>query len=200
MGHPPREDFSLRCLRDDLSRFYVLCPPTIWQGFLLRDVARLYRWQDPVRTGKAAAVSLRYSFSAWFVADPEFLVADLHLPLVLQSPTSLSYRSSHLPFTISSALASESRRSSRSIQRTEVSNERSRRTLETAQEFLGWSRPRLCCRRHSGSLWRAQGEATDRALASGGKESRKRSRLECCTWRNRCGRRRLHRDPQKAIQ
>ncbi|GAA6063450.1 hypothetical protein JCM10212_005623 [Sporobolomyces blumeae] len=58
VGTPPRDEFSLRALRDDLSRLYVLCPPSTWQGFLLGDLARLYRWEDPLKTGKAAAVYL----------------------------------------------------------------------------------------------------------------------------------------------
>ncbi|GAA5956900.1 hypothetical protein JCM3765_006635 [Sporobolomyces pararoseus] len=80
VGHPPRDDFSLRCLRDDLSRLYVLCPPTIWQGFLLRDVARLYRWQDPVKTGRAAAI---YTFLWLFNLLPLFPIGLLIYQLLL---------------------------------------------------------------------------------------------------------------------
>ena len=58
VGHPPRDEFSVRFLRDDLSRLYVLCPPSVWQGYLLGDLADLYRWEDTTRTGKAAAVSI----------------------------------------------------------------------------------------------------------------------------------------------
>ncbi|GAA6013998.1 hypothetical protein JCM11491_003482 [Sporobolomyces phaffii] len=69
VGHPPQREFSLRFLRDDLSRTYVLCPPSVWRGYLLTDLAKLYRWQDPIRTGKAAAL---YTFLWFFDLLPLF--------------------------------------------------------------------------------------------------------------------------------
>jgi hypothetical protein len=43
-------DFSLTDLRDQLERFYVLCPPPIWQRLVLSHLASLWRWDDPTRT------------------------------------------------------------------------------------------------------------------------------------------------------
>ncbi|GAA5879759.1 hypothetical protein JCM16303_004166 [Sporobolomyces ruberrimus] len=80
VGHPPREEFSLRFLRDDLSRLYVLCPPSVWQGYLLNDVADLYRWTDPVQTGKAAAL---YTFLWFFNMLPLFPIGLLIYYLLL---------------------------------------------------------------------------------------------------------------------
>lgn len=47
---PTNPDFSLTDLRGQLERFYVLCPPPIWQRLVLSHLASLWRWDDPTRT------------------------------------------------------------------------------------------------------------------------------------------------------
>ncbi|GAA5990119.1 hypothetical protein JCM10908_005829 [Rhodotorula pacifica] len=44
------QEFSLRDLRDELERLYILCPPPIWQRLVLSELASLWRWDDPTRT------------------------------------------------------------------------------------------------------------------------------------------------------
>ncbi|GAA5878254.1 hypothetical protein JCM3774_001132 [Rhodotorula dairenensis] len=44
-------EFSLGDLRDQLERTYVLCPPPVWQRLVLTELASLWRWDRPTRTG-----------------------------------------------------------------------------------------------------------------------------------------------------
>ncbi|GAA5895598.1 uncharacterized protein JCM6883_001559 [Sporobolomyces salmoneus] len=109
--HPPQEDFSLRFVRDDLSRFYVLCPPSVWQDWLLRDVARLYRWDDPTQTGKYAAL---YAFLVFFDLVPLFPIGLLLYHMILPRLS---------PPTPEELLATSNERRSRTAEAAELSKQ-----------------------------------------------------------------------------
>jgi hypothetical protein len=44
-------------VRKHLERIYVAIPHRIWLAILNGDAADIWRWEDPARTGKWAAVS-----------------------------------------------------------------------------------------------------------------------------------------------
>lgn len=52
------DDFSLRELRDELERTYVLLPPPVVQKLALAEFAALWQWHDPRKTGGALAAYL----------------------------------------------------------------------------------------------------------------------------------------------
>ncbi|BGP25953.1 hypothetical protein Rt10032_c06g2644 [Rhodotorula toruloides] len=56
---PPRPDsFSFRWYQGELERLYVLCPPPVIQRVLFGSLGKLWRWEDPRRTGTWAAAYL----------------------------------------------------------------------------------------------------------------------------------------------
>ncbi|BGP33520.1 hypothetical protein JCM10296v2_005324 [Rhodotorula toruloides] len=58
VGPPPHDSFSFRYLQGDLERLYVLCPPPVLQRLLLGVLGKLWRWEEPQRTGTWAAIYL----------------------------------------------------------------------------------------------------------------------------------------------
>ncbi|GAA5827841.1 hypothetical protein JCM5353_005664 [Sporobolomyces roseus] len=111
IGHPPRDEFSVRFLRDDLSRLYVLCPPSVWQGYLLGDLAELYRWENTTRTGKAAAA---YACLWFFDLVPLFPIGLLIYYML---------RPRLLPPTVEELLANSTERASRTREAAELSKQ-----------------------------------------------------------------------------
>jgi hypothetical protein len=49
--------FSFSRTRTALERLYVLLPPVLIEKLLAGDLVKLYRWHDPIYTGKFAVVS-----------------------------------------------------------------------------------------------------------------------------------------------
>lgn len=49
--------FSFSRTRAGLERLYVLLPPVVLEQVLAGDLVKLYRWHDPIKTGKYALVS-----------------------------------------------------------------------------------------------------------------------------------------------
>lgn len=69
-------DFSLTDLRDQLERFYVLCPPPVWQRLVLSHLASLWRWDDPTRTAACfGAYLLLWWYDLLFLAPCVALAA-----------------------------------------------------------------------------------------------------------------------------
>ncbi|BGP09539.1 hypothetical protein JCM10049v2_005412 [Rhodotorula toruloides] len=58
VGPPPPDSFSFRYFQGDLERLYVLCPPPVLQRLLLGSLGKIWRWEDPRRTGTWAAIYL----------------------------------------------------------------------------------------------------------------------------------------------
>ncbi|BGP01513.1 hypothetical protein NBRC10513v2_005155 [Rhodotorula toruloides] len=58
VGPPPPDSFSFRYLQGDLERLYVLCPPPVLQRLLLGSLGKIWRWENPRRTGTWAAIYL----------------------------------------------------------------------------------------------------------------------------------------------
>ncbi|POY73365.1 hypothetical protein BMF94_3702 [Rhodotorula taiwanensis] len=68
-GPLPRQDFSLRELRSELERTYVLCPPPVWQRIVLTEIAALWQWDAPSKTGGCLAGYLfLWYFDLFFLA------------------------------------------------------------------------------------------------------------------------------------
>ncbi|GAA5858679.1 hypothetical protein JCM1840_006513 [Sporobolomyces johnsonii] len=111
VGSPPREDFSFREVREDLQRFYVLCPPSVWQKVLTGDLAKIWRWEDPKRTAKWAGL---YLFLWLFDLIPLFPIA-VFLALIL--------RARLFPPSTSEVLATSTERAARTREAAELSKQ-----------------------------------------------------------------------------
>lgn len=62
-GRAAAREFSLGDLRDQLERAYILCPPPVWQRLVLTQLASLWRWDHPTRTG---ACLVAYLLVWWY--------------------------------------------------------------------------------------------------------------------------------------
>ncbi|GAA5950947.1 hypothetical protein JCM21900_000382 [Sporobolomyces salmonicolor] len=111
VGSAPREDFSFREVREDLQRFYVICPPSVWQRVLTGDLAKIWRWEDPKRTAKWAALY----FVLWLFDLIPFYPIAVFLALIL--------RTRLFPPSTNEVLAASTERAARTREAAELSKQ-----------------------------------------------------------------------------